>query len=226
MGWTESPPYFCASTETACDLANDTLQTNARYPEHPLKARAGASDGGPNPDPGFDTLPECPITQSHRRRLKPKPVAYVDVFVDDFCGLGQDHKMSPLVNQRRVLMHAIDKIFRPSDTLDKACQKEPISVSKLDKQDAAWQGLKRCLGWDYAAHSKNLLVASHRHEKATASLTEALSQKRASLQSWQSLIGQLRSLVPGIPGSEGQFSLLQEALVTRTEGRIKIDATV
>jgi hypothetical protein len=123
-------------------------------------------------------------------------------------------------------MHAIDKIFRPSDTLDKACRKEPISVSKLDKQDAAWQGLKCCLGWDYAAHSKNLLVASHRHEKATASLTDALSQKRASLQSWQSLIGQLRSLVPGIPGSEGQFSLLQEALVTRNEGRIKIDATV
>jgi hypothetical protein len=45
--------------------------------------------------------------------------------------------MNPLKNQRRVLMHNIDKIFRPSDDQDDQWHKEPISMSKLDKQDAA-----------------------------------------------------------------------------------------
>jgi len=28
MGWYESPPFFCAATETACNIANE-LRTNA-----------------------------------------------------------------------------------------------------------------------------------------------------------------------------------------------------
>jgi hypothetical protein len=38
-------------------------------------------------------------------------MAYVDVFVDNFCGVGQDHPRIPLIKQQRVLMHAIDQIF-------------------------------------------------------------------------------------------------------------------
>ena len=37
MGWTESPPFFCAFTETACDLANQDLRKNVRAPPHPLE---------------------------------------------------------------------------------------------------------------------------------------------------------------------------------------------
>jgi hypothetical protein len=96
----------------------------------------------------------------------------------------------------------------------------------LDKQDAAWQDMKGCLGWDYGAKSKLLLVAPHRREKAQATIEEALEQKRVGLTKWQSLIGQLRSLTNGLPGSEGQFSLLQSALTQQDKGRVRIDDTV
>ena len=38
MGWAQSPPYFCAYTETAADLINAALQESARkqvYPTSP-----------------------------------------------------------------------------------------------------------------------------------------------------------------------------------------------
>lgn len=38
--------------------------------------------------------------------------------------------------------------------------------------------------------------------------------------------GQLRSLVPGIPGAEGQVSAMQAALVAKQHGRVRIDTTV
>jgi hypothetical protein len=36
MGWVSSPPYFCALTETAADLANTRLRTHWSPPPHPL----------------------------------------------------------------------------------------------------------------------------------------------------------------------------------------------
>jgi hypothetical protein len=222
MGWTESPPFFCCFTETACDLANSTLRQNLRSPIHPLEALAGAADRLPNPERGEDNHPLRPTPLSHQRRLATKPLSFVDVFVDDFCAVGQDHHMNPLSNQRRTLMHTIDKVFRPNDALDVASRKEPISTSKLAKQDGAWQDVKRALGWDYAVRSKHLLVAAHRKDKVSSSIDEALSQRRLGLTKWQSLIGQLRSLVPGMPGGEGQFSLLQAALCAEHQGRVKI----
>jgi hypothetical protein len=222
MGWTESPPFFCAFTETACDLANQDLRKNVRAPPHPLEDRAAAGDFLPNPDKGHDVLPVRPVRLSHQARLFSKPVAYNDIFMDDFVGIGQQHKMNPLPNQRRVLMHRVDGIFRPSDSADGPHRQEPISVKKLDKQDTSWQDLKRCLGWDYGTRSNNLCVAPHRKDKALQSIQAALSQKRVGLTEWQSLLGQLRSLTAGVPGMSGQFSLLQAGLTGVTSGRIRI----
>jgi hypothetical protein len=223
MGWTESPPFFCKFTETACDLTNEAFRKNRRYPPHPLEDKAGKGDDGPNPDGTADHWKKRPIPKSHQRSLYSRPLAYMDVFVDDFCGQGQDHPQNPLVNQRRTLLHNIDKIFRPSDDRDIPERKEPISESKLGKEDAAFKTMKRCLGWDHATESRQLVMASHRKEKVLELLRELRYQNRASLQQWQSLIGQLRSLVVGLPGSEGQFSLLQAALRDGQQGRVRID---
>jgi hypothetical protein len=148
------------------------------------------------------------------------------MFVDDFCAIGQAHKRNGLTNQWRTLMHTIDRVFRRTGQADNSARKEPISTSKLDKKDAAWQDTKRALGWDYAVRSKSLLVAPHRKEKVLDALQDTLSQRRLGLTKWQSLLGQLRSLVPGMPGGEGQFSILQAALCNEHHGRVKISPTI
>jgi hypothetical protein len=215
MGWTESPPFFCAFTETICDLTNEALRKHQRFPPHHLEHRVGKADLQPNAELGTDPFPQRPISVSHQDKLYAQPVALMDVFVDDFCGVGQQSRQNPLRNQRRALLHSIDRVFRPSDSQDNSERKEPIAVSKLDKGDAAWQNQKRCLGWDFGGRSKTLLVPAHRREKARATIQNMLSRKRSGLKYWQSMLGDLRNLVPGLPGSKGQFSLLQAALDPR-----------
>jgi hypothetical protein len=58
-------------------------------------------------------------------------------------------------------MPLVDRLFCQLDEKDSEYRKEPISQTKLKKQDAAWQDMKECLGWDYARASKHLLLAKH-----------------------------------------------------------------
>jgi hypothetical protein len=119
MGWTEAPPFFCEFTETACDLTNKELRLNKRHPVHPLETRAGAGDQKQNPERGRDQFPRRRIPRSYKKKLYKRPLAKCDVFVDDFMLLSQEFPGNPLLNQRRTLLHNIDKVFRPSDEEDK-----------------------------------------------------------------------------------------------------------
>ena len=82
MGWVESPPYFTAFTEMACDLSNTALvlQTSTHAPPlHHLEDLANT------PPPENARMP--PIRNLPRIRAKRpavKPLAHVDVYVDDF----------------------------------------------------------------------------------------------------------------------------------------------
>jgi hypothetical protein len=52
MGWTDSPPFFCVFTETICDLTNEELTKNVRYPKHTLEditEKLDYADCKPNP---------------------------------------------------------------------------------------------------------------------------------------------------------------------------------
>ena len=39
MGWCESPPYFCAATETARDIIENLLTSNTPCPSHPFETK-------------------------------------------------------------------------------------------------------------------------------------------------------------------------------------------
>jgi hypothetical protein len=60
------------------------LQKNKRSPVHPLESKAGAVDYHPNPNRGYDEGPKRATPLSHQQTLKKWPMAYVDVFLDDF----------------------------------------------------------------------------------------------------------------------------------------------
>ena len=82
MGWTESPWAFSAVTETIADLINESLERNPRMPPpHPLESKAATK---PLQDPHITD--HYPIFESGP--LRP-PLAYVNVYVDDFIKLVQ-----------------------------------------------------------------------------------------------------------------------------------------
>ena len=218
MGWTQSPPYFCAMTETVADLANERIAQHHVPPPHRLEALADS----PTPDIAPSPTPPqlCPNPSLATFRA---PVASVDVFVDDFIALAQG---SPNRTRwvRRILMEAIDDVLRPVDAQDGPYRREPISVDKLQKGDACWETRKKILGMIIDTVSMTLELPPRRQQRLSALLDSIHPrQKRLSLNAWHRLLGELRSMSIALPGARGLFSAMQAAIRTHASGRLRLD---
>jgi hypothetical protein len=214
MGWTQSPPLFCAATETATDMANLRLKRNWKPGPHRLDAVAEsqpAPEPAPAPSASIETalpLPEHPPIRTWKR----KALAKFDVFVDDFIGIGQGDPKR-LMAIRQVLLHTIDDLFRPLDAADSVYRNEPSSTKKLGKGDGAWATRKIVLGWLIDTIAMTIELPPHRQERLREILADIKpDQKRTSVRKWQQVLGELRSMAIAIPGARGIFSLMQEAL--------------
>ena len=102
MGWVESPPYFTAVTETACDLANAAIQHSDHMPRHRLEEAAHTAPPTHTHTPQVRRLQPSPGDVAHPLVVRPawirgrlrmhisvllpahRPVAVADVYVDDF----------------------------------------------------------------------------------------------------------------------------------------------
>jgi len=232
MGWVESPPYFCAVTETAADVANQRM--NTRYaPPHHLEGVAAAADETTQPFPSQSPVdfgefgatvkplppPPAPVTSSPL----PHPLAYTDPYVDDFCNLVQGNRRRRRM-VRRIIMHAIDDIFRPLSPADGPQHKEPISVKKLQQGDGAWQTRKILLGWLIDSIRHTLELPAHRVARLEAIFAELRGRRRVSVKQWHKVLGELRSMVLAIPGGRGLFSILQTGFRYSDRHRIRIDS--
>ena len=225
MGWTESPPWFCAATETIVDLANDYLGTSWDPPAHPQEALATSQ-----PDTDFPARlviqepPWAPSQRQARVRALPRrrrrrrdrsnrPLTYVDVFVDDEIVAAQGPP-ARLRRLRRQLFHINDQVMRPNDDADSPLRKNPISDSKLAKGDALWSTLKVVLGWLVDTVKKTIELPPHRQARLRDLLLKFSNLRRISTTQAHRLLGELRSMALGLPGSAGMLSLLQNALTT------------
>ncbi len=226
MGWVESPPYFTALTETACDLANIKLRTRtgtrAHSTVHRLEAVAATLPEGTVEDQGKGGTSRSTVHRAPRGR---PPVAAVDVYVDDFILMAQTaHQKCKVM---RASLHSIDEVFRPLAPNDPPHRKERASVKKMLKGDACWATSKRILGWDINTQDGTLNLPPHRLERLYH-LLERISppHKRVSVKAWQQLLGELRSMSPALPGSRGLFSLLQAALSKADRNRVRVSPHV
>ena len=225
MGWTQSPPYFSAVTETIADLANLRIFQRRRSPPHRLDDLADSLSmdtialpttpppfAHSVPTPGIN--PDLPL---HSRRL-----ATVDVFVDDFIAAAQG-PAATLTNLRRTLMHSIDAVFRPLTPQDPPLRTEPISVSKLLKGDACWSTCKKILGWVIDTVGMTITLPARRLQRLHDLLASIPStRKRMALHTYYQLLGELRSMALALPGARGLFSHLQVALKSSAAHRIRL----
>lgn len=246
MGWVASPPYFCAITETVADLANAALSSPTRVPSHPLSTAADnpqnpvllrSAPATQVPLASLE-LPRPPESQHplhqpsrHARNIRTKfaarppfqlrtpttPLAYIDVYMDDFLGLAQGHPA--LRNQvRSKLLMALDQVLRPlADTDRPFARKQPVSMKKLDKGDGAWTTRKLLLGWIVDTVRHTIELPPHRIDKLHATLSTLLHCKRVALKRWQQALGELRSMILAIPGGRGLFSTLYTGLTNNAD---------
>jgi hypothetical protein len=276
MGWVSSPPFFCAVTETAADIANLHLQYPNLHPSlhplstvadtasnfqpvsrHPLPAASMNASTTLSPSPRLsivntlvDTSVDRPLPKSSPQLHAPSPtnelppsvpvtlhspqpnqlscpltpLAYVDLYMDDFLGLAQGH---PGLRERvrSTLFHSIDQLLRPLDHTDKnTSRREPISTSKLDKGDAKWSTRKCLLGWIIDTVQETIELPEHRRLHLLTILSSLLTKRRVSLKSWQQSIGELQSMILAIPGGQGFFSAFYNGLSqsTTSDHRIRI----
>lgn len=231
MGWTQSPPYFCAVTETIADLANRRLHQRRYYPHpHRLEQLANtlpspvpmaAPSPVPVPAPVAPAPPALPnpLVRQHSRML-----ATIDVFVDDFIAAAQGPHFR-LADIRRLLLQSIDDVFRPLTSSDPLTRTEPISVNKLLKGDACWSTRKTILGWTIDTIAMTLTLPPRRLLRLQELLQSIPpQQKRLSLDRYHQLLGELRSMALALPGARGLFSHLQAALKTRTRHQLRLTA--
>ena len=221
MGWTQSPPYFCALTETVADVANRRLATGTPVvSRHRLEQVA---DTSPPPPPVQNREPTIPMSFNKLHHHQ-RPLSYIDVFVDDFLGLAQGD--APRRNRvRRALLQSFDEVFRPLEE-GEGNRQEPASVKKMRKGDAAWATAKVLLGWLIDSIRGTIELPVHRQERLQELLTTFRGRKRSSLRDWQKLLGELRSMTVALPGAEGLFSMMQAALVKAGRNRVRLNRHV
>jgi len=232
MGWKNSPPIFCAATETVADVANQRILKWRNPPTHRLEAIAADAQLPPPPAPPppralRTAVPVPRVRDPHLSHPRRRPLGSVDVYVDDFIGVAQG-STTRLQRLRRILLDTLDDVFRPNDPLDSKYRKEPASVKKLRKGDATWATVKMVLGWIIDTDRMLLYLPPHRLERLNEILNSIPpTRKRVPLRDWHKILGELRSMSVALPGSRGLFSLLQEAFRHKDKhSRIRLSPAV
>jgi hypothetical protein len=84
------------------------------------------------------------------------------------------------------------------------------------KGDTTWATRKVVLGWVLDMCAMTMQLPPHRVTRLFELLDSFTpKQPRTTVNKWQKLLGELRSMVLGIPGGKGLFGVLQEALWTK-----------
>jgi hypothetical protein len=113
MGWNESPAYFCATTETARDIAQSWIDRKTPLDEHPMEA--------------FTT----PAMPAQRQSTDGPKFQMSAVYVDDFClAAVEDASGTLLQRTARATLHAIHSVFPTPAATGTPDAKDPISEKK------------------------------------------------------------------------------------------------
>ena len=109
MGWTESPPYFLAATETCRDIIDIILQQELPLSEHKFELHMEPNTR--NTKRWWTQISgTCPQVVLHNHST--------NVFVDEFCLAAVENAEGTwLTKVGRAALHAIHNIFPPPKVL-------------------------------------------------------------------------------------------------------------
>ena len=195
MGWCESPPFFCAASETARDVI-EALITEVNLPRHRLEQ---------------DMLAEASSEAVHRLRAAATYVNLLEVFVDDFIAMTNDGSHEHLTHLSRAMLHGIHSVFPPPEQSGHTGA-EPISQKKLAEGEGTWRTTKEILGWLVDGAMFTIQLPPPKCQKIIKLCRKVANMKSCKLQIFQELAGKLQHASFGVPGGKGLFSPIHRAM--------------
>jgi len=208
MGWTYSPPYFCAATETARDVA-ETLRSQPTLPPHHLEAATIDKDDALR----LHQLQHPTRWSSSELPERMKQLSYLlEIYVDDFAAALQCTDPQVLLHHSRALLHAIHSVFPPAPPDSSDPDIEPISLKKLQEGEGVWAFRKEILGWIFDGINRTIELPPGKLDKIRAAVKTVLRVQHASVSDFQSLVGKLQHAAMGIPNGKGLLAPLFKLL--------------
>jgi hypothetical protein len=129
MGWSESPPFFCAATETARDVIQTDMDTNSHVTEQPME------DIMMNID--WASIPKH-NRPSNSGPDKAKCLKLVEVYIDDLIEVLQSTDEVELRQLSRKILKGINNVFPPPALGEVGV--DPSAISKIYH----WDGQTLC----------------------------------------------------------------------------------
>ena len=194
MGWIESPPYFCAASETARDVAEQYMQLpiGALEPHKFLPLTELVND-----------INDLPLSGADKDDWK----FMLEVYMDDYIGLAIPTSRQQLQHYANSIMYGIHDIFPPSVE----AEEDPISLKKLYKMDGSWAIVKDILGLTFNGDDKTVWLEN---DKRDAILTVINGWIRHGahrnfgipFNEFRSIISKIRHAFTTIPAGRGLMS--------------------
>ena len=202
MGWCESPPFFCAASETARDIIASLLNTD--LPPHAFEAKMLPKN--------FTSLPLADLASV---------ITLIEVFVDDFIACTDSMARDTILKITRAMLHGIHSIFPPRDITGHNGG-DPISEKKLEKLEGLWQHTKEILGWIINGANYTIQLPPAKVEKMVRTIKAFSKKKKIRLKDFQKIAGSLHHASMGIPGGRGLFTTIWQAMANTHGGWIKL----
>jgi hypothetical protein len=202
MGWVESPPYFCAATETARDIASDYCNTPiGSLPLHKFNKHLTG-------DKDYNALPT--------KAAGNDPCQYgLEVYVNNFMSIAIPTSQEQLTHMGRAIMAGIHNVF-PVDIIDR---NNPISEKKLLKGEGQYALFKTLLGFDFDGQQKTMWLEEQKRAKLLTTLHSWIRagdcKRGVPVKEFKSVVAKLQHAFTALSGGRGLLSPCNQLLKKR-----------
>ena len=204
IGWIESPPYFCAASETARDVAAQYAELpSGCLPDHAFLAHTATDDG-------YRALPR-------ERTPSDPPFRYImEVYMDDFIDLAIPACQRDLDHLATATMSGIHDVFPPAES---TCD-DPISEKKLVvKREGAWANVKEILGMTFDGTDKTIWLPEEKRDALIKTLKgwlrKATKRVGIAFDEFRTTLSKLQHAFLTVPAGKGLLSVFYKVLALK-----------
>ena len=166
MGWVLSPPFFCAASETARNVASlYAAEPIGALPQHPLEDKTMFLAE----DVAFGLPDTSKMDGTQRAGFR----YLLEVRVDNFIQMAQTSNRNTLCHLSRALLHGVHSVF-PSPEVTGHSDQDPVSLKKLMEGEGLWDVQKEILGWMFDGATRCIKPTKGRQDKIMKELKAVL----------------------------------------------------